>query len=126
MSGIHVYNRLKEDYSAHPNNYYIGRSKDGNVLGNPYSHLPEDKCLALYRCRSREEAIERYSSYFDIMYSGNVEFRNIIDEIYEKYKSGEDVFLECFCVPEPCHGTVIAKKLEQRLIKEKINSLKNK
>lgn len=121
MAGIHVYNRTKEDFSAHPNNYYIGR---GGPLGNPYSHLPEDKTQAIYKCRNRDEAILRYSSYFDLMYMSNKEFRSIIDEIYEKYKNGEDIFLECYCGvgnngKKNCHGEVIAEKLQKRLIKEK-------
>lgn len=116
MAGIHVYNRNKEDFSVHPNNYYIGR---GGILGNPYSHLPEDKTKALYKCKDRDEAIDKYSSYFDLMYGSNKEFKSIIDEIYEKYKNGEDIFLECYCVPNRCHGHVIAEKLQKRLIKEK-------
>lgn len=118
---IKVYNRKKEDYSYMPNNYYIGR---GGILGNPFSHLPEDKCKAIYKCRTRDEAINRYSGYFDIMYGHNKEFTEIIDEIYEKYKNGEDVFLECYCKPEPCHGDIIAQKMQQRLLKEKINKIK--
>lgn len=116
MAGIHVYNRNKEDFSVHPNNYYIGR---GGILGNPYSHLPEDKTKALYRCKDRDEAIDKYSSYFDLMYGSNKEFKSIIDEIYEKYKNGEDIFLECYCKPNRCHGDVIAEKLQKRLIKTK-------
>jgi len=117
---IYVYNRTKEDYSFHENNYYIGRSKEGNILGNPYSHLPEDKTIALYKCKTAEESIERYSKYFDMMYGSNKEFTKVIDEIYEKYKSGEDIFLECWCKPSPCHGDVIKSKLEKRLFKEKV------
>ena len=37
------------------NDYKICRP---SILGNPYSHLPEDKCLALYRCKTRDEAID--------------------------------------------------------------------
>ena len=120
---IYVYNKNVEDFSLHPNNYYIGRP---SILGNPYSHLPEDKCIAIYKCRTRDEAIERYDQYFDIMYGSNIEFTKVIDEIYEKYKNGEPIFLECYCKPEPCHGDIIKKKLEQRLIKEKIKKIKER
>ena len=41
-----------------PNSYIISRP---SILGNPYSHLPEDKCLAIYRCKTRDEAIDAYS-----------------------------------------------------------------
>lgn len=124
---IHVINIAKEDYSFSPNYYYIGRSKTGNVLGNPYSHLPSERCLAIYRCKSVEEAVNNYSIYFDAMYGHNMEFTKIVDEIYEKYKNGEEIYLGCWCNDEnKCHGGVIKKKLQQRLIKEKIREHKVK
>ena len=49
-----------------------------------------------------------------------------IDEIYEKYKNGETIYLECYCAPLPCHGDIIVKKLQQRLLKEKIKEAKEK
>lgn len=121
---IHVINIAKEDKSFSPNYYYIGRSKDGNILGNPYSHLPEDKTLAIYKCKTRDEAIEKYRQYFDTMYGHNLEFTKIIDEIYQKYKNGEEIYLGCWCAPKSCHGDIIKQKLEQRLIKEKIKMFK--
>lgn len=96
-----------------------------SILGNPYSHLPEDKCLAIYRCKTRDEAIDSYAKYFDLMYGGNLKFTKAIDEIYEKYKRGEDVYLGCFCPKSlRCHGDVIIEKLQQRLIKEKLKERK--
>ncbi len=121
---IIVYNRKDEDYSSNPNNYPIYRG--GSILGNPYTDKPIGRTMALYHVRTREEAIQRYSSYFDTMYNGNPEFKAIIDEIYEKYKSGEDVYLECYCKPLPCHGDIIAEKLKRRLLKEKIKEVKRK
>lgn len=104
------------------NCYYIGR---GSILGNPYTHLPLEKTMALYKCRTREESIQRYSSYFDLMYGHNIPYTNLIDEIYEKYKNGEEVYLGCYCPDEnSCHGGVIKKKLEQRLFKEKLEKIK--
>ena len=58
------------------------------------------------------------------MYGSNKQFTNEIDKIYEKYKSGEDIFLECYCKPKRCHGDIIKEKLERRLIKEKIQNRK--
>ena len=122
---IHVINIAKEDYSFSPNYYYIGRDKTSNVLGNPYTYL-EKKTLATYKCKSLEEALNGYNMYFDSMYGNNIAFTKIIDEIYEKYKNGEDVFLGCWCDnEEKCHGGIIKKKLQQRLIKEKIKAYKN-
>ena len=122
--GIIVYNRAQEDHSSNPNNYPIFRG--GSILGNPYTDKPVKKTLAIYQVRTREEAIARYGSYFDMMYSTNSEFRSLIDEIYEKYKNGETVYLECYCKPQPCHGDVIAEKPKKRLLKEKIKEVKDK
>ena len=119
---IYVYNRNAEDFSALENNYYIGRE---NILSNPYTHLPLKDTKAMFQCKTREEAIEKYDEYFDIMYGNNIEFTKIIDEMYEKYKNGEDLFLECYCKPQPCHGDIIAKKLQEMFIKEKFKTYKN-
>ena len=75
-----------------------------------------------YTCGTllREESIEKYSDYFDVMYEGNIEFKAIVDEIYSKYKKGETIYLECCCKPLPCHGDIIAKKLQKMLIREKL------
>ena len=121
---IVVYNRRSEDYSMHPNNYYAGR---GSILGNPYTHLPLQGTMAIYHTRNREEAIERYSGYFDLMYERDNDFRSVVDEIYEKYKKGEDIYLGCYCnSEEECHCGIIKKKLQKRLLKEKISDEKLK
>lgn len=124
---IYVYNRNVEDFSMLENNYYIGRE---NILSNPYTHLPVKDTKAMFQCKTREEAIEKYDEYFDIMYGNNIEFTKIIDEMYEKYKNGEDIYLECFCGKgkngeKKCHGEVIEEKLQKRLIKEKYKIYKN-
>jgi hypothetical protein len=121
---IIVYNRTKEDYSNHPNNYPIYRG--GSILGNPYTDKQVSKTLAVYQVRNRDEAIDRYGSYFDMQYGRNKEFTELIDEIYELYKSGEDVYLECYCHPLRCHGDIIVEKLQKRLLREKIKEYKNK
>lgn len=121
---IIVYNRKDEDYSSLPNNYPIYRG--GSVLGNPYTDKPLKGTLAIYQVRTRDEAIERYDSYFDMQYKVNPTFKSLIDEIYEKYKNGEDVYLECYCHPLRCHGDIIAEKLQKRLIKEKLINIKRK
>lgn len=120
---IYVYNRLKEDHTDKENNYPIYRP---SILGNPYYWEKDKKTLAMFVVKTREEAIERYKGYFDRMYSGNAPFRFLIDEIYEKYKRGEDIYLECYCAPLPCHGDIIKDRLEKRLMKEKIKEAKER
>lgn len=114
--GITIYNINKELYDG-DNNYYIGRP---SILSNPYTHIKDKHTLAKYVVNSRDEAIDMYEKYFDIMYNSNIEFTTMVDEIYEKYKNGEDVYLGCYCKPLRCHGDVIKDKLQQKLIKEKI------
>ena len=116
---IKVYNRTRENHFG-KNNFPIYR---GTVLGNPYTHIRNRETKAIYVVKTRDEAINAYDHYFDIMYGSNLQFTKAIDEIYEAYKQGEDVFLECYCHPERCHGDIIAKKLQKRLIKEKLVKL---
>lgn len=124
---IIVYNRAVEDHSNNPNNYPIYRGK--SVLGNPFTHKQLSKTLAIYQVRDREEAIARYDSYFDFQYQNNEEFKKVVDEIYEKYKNGEDIYLECYCGKgkngvKNCHGEVIEEKIKKRLLKEKMEQIK--
>ena len=121
---IIVYNRKVEDHTDKgENNYPIYRP---SILSNPYTHIKDKKTLAMFVVKSRDEAIDRYEGYFDRMYSGNAPFKFLIDEIYEKYKRGEDIYLECYCKPERCHGDVIKEKLEKRLMKERIKEAKER
>ena len=121
---IIVYNRKIEDHTDKgENNYPIYRP---SILSNPYTHIKDKKTLAMFVVKSRDEAIDRYDGYFDRMYSGNAPFKFLIDEIYEKYKRGEDIYLECYCKPERCHGDIIKEKLEKRLMKERIKEAKEK
>lgn len=117
---IIVYNKNNETHLGE-NNYPIYRP---NILSNPYTEIKDRQTKALYVVKNRDEAIQKYSDYFDLKYGRDIQFTNIIDEIYEKYKNGETVYLECYCYPLPCHGDVIIKKLEKRLLKEKIAQIK--
>ena len=126
---ITVYNRTNETHIG-PNNYQIFRGGDTSILSNPYTHIKDKTTKALYIVKDREEAIERYSQYFDMMYNGNISFKNIVDEIYEQYINGEDIYLECYCGvgtngKKRCHGEVIVEKLQKRFLKSKFQELKN-
>jgi hypothetical protein len=119
---IYVYNSHNEDFTLKPNNYYIGRP---SVLGNPFTHNGVKTNLAKLAFKTREEAVEAYEKYFDIMYGKDNEFTKAFDEIYEHYKNGEDIYLQCFCKPLACHGDIIANKLQKKLIQEKLKERKN-
>ena len=124
---IHVINIKQEDKTLDPGYFYNGRSgKMSSPLGNPFTHKGKRSSLAKLSFPTAEEAIEAYEMYFDAMYGKDAEFTAAFDEIYEYYKTGNDVYLGCFCKPKPCHGDVIAKKLQQKLVKEKLDEMKKK
>lgn len=117
---IRLFNVNNEEYFG-DNVYLIHRPY---ILSNPYTHIKDKQTKAMFVVSSREEAIERYSHYFDIMYGKNIKFTETIDEIYEKYRRGEDILLGCYCKPgtdgkKNCHGDIIIKKLQSKLLKEK-------
>jgi hypothetical protein len=119
--GIKRFNVMDEEYFG-DNVYLIHRPF---ILSNPYTHIKDKQTKAMFVVKTREEAIERYSHYYDIMYGKNIKFTQEIDEIYEKYKRGEDILLGCYCsLKEECHGDIIMKKLQGRLVKEKFEEIK--
>ena len=126
MGKIIVYNTKNEDHTTEPNNYYCGRSKDGNPLGNPYTHNGVKTNLAKLSLKTREEAIEAFGKYFDLMNGTDEELTKAFNEIYEHYKKGEDIYLQCFCKPLPCHCDIIADRLQRKLILDKMVSQKKK
>lgn len=124
MGKIVVYNTKQDDFTSEPNNFYIGRNKDGNPLGNPFTHNGVKTSLAKLSFKTREQAIEAFGKYFDERYGKDEELTKAFDNIYEHYKNGEDIYLQCFCKPLPCHGDVIADRLQRKLIKEKLKERK--
>ena len=120
MGKITVYNTHQEDYTYKPNNFLICRTKDGNPLANPFTYNGVKTRLAKLSFKTREEAIDAYKMYFKKMYGLDEGLTKAFDTIYEKYKNGEDIYLQCCCKPLPCHGDFLAEELQRRLIKEKM------
>ena len=112
---------MTEDHTSEPNNYPIYR---GTVLGNPFTYDGKKSSLARLSFPTREEAVEAYREYFNTMYGSDFRFTEVVDEIYEKYKNGEDIYLQCFCKPLKCHGDIIVSELQKRLLKEKMSKAK--
>lgn len=120
MGKITVYNTHQEDYTYKPNNFLICRTKDGNPLENPFTYNGVKTRLAKLSFKTREEAIDAYKMYFKKMYGLDEGLTKAFDTIYEKYKNGEDIYLQCCCKPLPCHGDFLAEELQRKLIKEKM------
>lgn len=131
MGNIIIYNTKTEDFSNKENNFYCGRHKNpktkqnDNPLGNPFTHNGVKTSLANLSFKTREQAIEAFGKYFDTFYGKDEELTKAFDKIYERYKNGEDIYLQCFCKPLPCHCDIIAERLQRKLIKEKIEERKN-
>ena len=120
MGKITVYNTHQEDYTYKPNNFLICKTKDGNPLANPFTYNGVKTRLAKLSFKTREEAIDAYKMYFKKMYGLDEGLTKAFDTIYEKYKNGEDIYLQCCCKPLPCHGDFLAEELQRKLIKEKM------
>ena len=120
MGKITVYNTHQEDYTYKPNNCVICRTKDGNPLAHPFTYNGVKTRLAKLSFKTREEAIDAYKMYFKKMYGLDEGLTKAFDTIYEKYKNGEDIYLQCCCKPLPCHGDFLAEELQRKLIKEKM------
>lgn len=122
MGKIHVFNLHEEDHTNEPGYFYIGRSKDGNPLGNPFTYNGKHSSLAKLSFKTRDEAVDAFQVYFKKCYGepGHEDLTNAFNKIYEAYKSGIDIYLGCFCKPKRCHGDIIAEELQKKLVREKI------
>lgn len=87
-------------------------------LANPYTHAGKRSSLTKLTFPTREMCLDAYELYFDKMYGSDEDFTREFDRIYDAYKNGNDIYLQCFCKPLPCHGDIIARKLQERLIRE--------
>lgn len=87
---------------------YVGR---GSTLGNPYTHMQKSS-RAEFIVESREVAINKYRQYLlKEISKENVKIINELNNIKTKLLKG-NVNLVCYCVPLPCHATVIKEILE--------------
>lgn len=125
LGKIIVYNCKTEDHSSEPNNYFIGKTKKGNPLANPFGiggKRPSPKKMTF---PTREEALKAYKIYFESLYEVDRELTLKFDEMYSHFKNGETIYLQCFCKPLPCHGDILAEEMRKKLVLEKIQELKN-
>lgn len=111
---------IKKESHSGPNVFLIHRPY---VFSNPFTHIKDKKTKAKYVVSSREEAIEMFDSYFDVMIETSVKFKEEWDKLYEAYREFDEIYLGCYCSPlESCHGDIITEKLKKRAIKEMIST----
>lgn len=120
---IYLYNTNVEDNTSKANNFLIGKD---SPLANPFTFNGVRSNVAKLSFKTVEEALKAYETYFKECYGSDEEFTKAFDAIYERYKNGEDIYLQCFCKPEPCHGECIIKELQRKLIRDKRAELKRK
>lgn len=100
---INVVNKYK--HKSTKNDIYIGR---GSALGNPFTHIKDNKTMADYICKTRGEAIENYREWLSLQIEYNIKtVTNVLNKIKKMNDNGEDVNLVCYCKPKSCHGDVI-------------------
>lgn len=96
-----------------------------SIFGNPYTHIRNKETKALFKVKTRDIAIDLYDKYFDQMLVESEEFRQAWDNLYNAYKTYDEIFLGCFCeLNERCHADIIANKLKKRSVKEMLSNLK--
>jgi hypothetical protein len=73
---------------------YIGRP---GIWGNPFSH--QEGTLARFKVVDRDEAVDRYEAWV-------MSQPELVQRIKRELKSK---ILGCWCIPNRCHGEVLAK-----------------
>lgn len=102
---IHVHN--KRTFSG--DGIYIGRP---SLLGNPYTYISAYHTLAEFIVKNRQDAIEKYKTYFLEKMLHDWRFRTAIQMLQKRHASGRDIHLVCWCHPLPCHGDIIKEYIE--------------
>lgn len=115
---IKILNRKTDDCS---NAIYVGR---GSPLGNPFDFTGSKHPQVKFQVKSREEAISSYSQYLakEIL-EGNPLVCKAVENLREKHKKGEDIFLSCYCSPLPCHAEVIKSIIENSQDSSSLNMI---
>lgn len=122
MGKIALYNQAEECHTSTDNNFYIGK---GSVLYTPFIYNGRRTNLDKCTFRTKKECMDAYSRYFDICFSKNKDFQLMVMVIFNKYKKGEDIYLQTDEY-DYGHGEVLVDKIKQMLIKDKLLELKKK
>ena len=85
---------------GNPSIVYIGRP---HVLGNPFVMVDESQ---------RSAVIEKYRVWLRGEYRNKSKAYDALLSLAARVKAGEEIALECWCAPCPCHGDVIREAIE--------------
>jgi len=99
------YNNL-EEWMADPNNVYIGRK--GVVFINGQRYPKHDSIwhnpFKINQTNSREDVLQKYELYIRSKLDDNM--LNMLLDLEGKN-------LGCWCAPEPCHGHILVKLIDE-------------
>ena len=109
---------VRNKYKFKGEGVYIGIP---SCLGNPYSHLENTK--ATLKVKDRDEAVDLYEVWLREQLRSNVEVRQEMLKLYNKWQDEGELNLVCWCSPKRCHGDVIKGFLIRRF--EKLSSIDN-
>lgn len=87
----------------------------GTVFGNPYrisSHATREDVINKYREYLLEHTNRRSGPLYEA-----------IVKLVDRYRDGEDLYLECVCHPLECHGDIIAAVIDNLCLRG--DTLKN-
>ena len=87
---------------------YIGR---GSPLGNPFIIEVDG---------TRNKVIEKYYPYLQYEYLKKQTIYHFLNSLVDRIIAGENIALECFCSPKPCHGHVIKRALESLIVRKQL------
>ena len=85
------------------------------VLGN--KHILKNKL----DWRERDRCIDAYARDVDADFAVQGPMYLAIKELAERVLNGEQLALQCACIPLRCHGSVIAEKINQ-MVKERLKA----
>lgn len=97
---------------------YIGRTNRYSkkaILGNPYSHMKGT--LAEFLVPDRNSAVSAYEDWIlQKIDNKDIEVLTALNEILHIHETYGFVNLVCWCAPLSCHGDVLKKILEQKIL----------
>ena len=73
-----------------------------NILGNPFYMQDESE---------RESVIFKYHKYLQEEYRKRGKVYDELLRLVDIVRSGQNLYLICFCAPKSCHGDVIAQAI---------------
>lgn len=83
------------------------------TLGNPYTTHPGRMTLAKYCVASKEEGLVQFSKMVWLEMQDPTSM--ISQELHRiaRFARKHNINLVCYCAPNPCHGDIIKRQIEQ-------------